>query len=121
MAAGRWLVAPRLKPMLFSDHPLLADAGIVCGVYLITDEEARVRWLGQASRSAGLLQRLADHDRDEARHAVFATVRILHLDDHTPPLALDAIEGRCADLLELRGRMGSRRWPSSANWPAAVV
>ncbi len=99
MGAGHWLVPVRFEPMLFSGHPLRAEAGVVSGVYLTTDDE---------TRAAGLLQRFADHCRDPARHAVFATVWIVHLHDHTPPLALDAIEGRCADLLELRVRAGAR-------------
>ncbi|MEV7551983.1 hypothetical protein AB0N89_20390 [Amycolatopsis sp. NPDC089917] len=118
---GKWLVENRFTPLRFTAFRVLENSGIVCGVYLITDEEDRVRWLGQACRNDDLVQRLANHHRKPTRRAVFASVRILHLIDHTPQQALNAIEGRCADLLKLREQMGRRRWPSSEGWLEAVT
>lgn len=93
---------------------------LLTSLYLVTDVSARVRWLGQASRDDDLVGRAA-HARDPERRPVFTTLRVLHLEDRTPGPVLDVSEGRCADLLGLRGRMGGRRWPSSANWARRVA
>ena len=37
LAAGRWFERAYLKPMRFADYPALASAGIVSGIYLVTD------------------------------------------------------------------------------------
>jgi hypothetical protein len=121
LAAGRWLVAAHLRGMPFEDFPLLVDFGIVTGVYVVTDSQDRVRWLGQASRSDDLVGRLAAHAAVPARRATFVTLRFLHLDDYTPRPVLNVIEGRCADLLGLRGAMGSRQWPSADGWLRLVA
>jgi hypothetical protein len=116
LAAGRWLERAYLKPMPFADYPALANAGIVSGIYLVTDHLKRVRWLGQASRDDDLIARLGEHHADPAKARVFITLRVLHLLDLTPSAAINAIEGRCADVLGLRGRMGIRRWPCADDW-----
>jgi hypothetical protein len=116
LAAGRWLEHAYLKPMPFADYTDLADAGIVSGIYLVTDHLKRVRWLGQASRDDDLIARLGEHYADPAKASAFVTLRVLHLLDLTPPDTINAIEGRCADMLGLRGTMGVRRWPCADNW-----
>lgn len=121
VAAGRYLAGSQLTPMPFSDYPSLEPREITCAIYLVTDLEDRVRWLGQASRDGGLIARLDEHSRSREKTAVFATLRFLHLIDFTPGEAIDAIEGRCADLLKLRGAMGPRRWPPSGNWLVRVA
>jgi len=102
--------------MPFADYPELASAGIVSGIYLVTDHLKRVRWLGQASRDDDLIARLGEHSADPAKAKVFITLRVLHLLDLTPPDTINAIEGRCADVLGLRRTMGVRRWPRAENW-----
>jgi hypothetical protein len=94
---------------------------IVTGIYVVTDIENRVRWLGQASRKDDLTARLDHHNRQPERRAAFHQVRVVQLDDHTPPEALNSIEGWCADQLKLRGTMGPRRWPNSDNWATLVA
>jgi hypothetical protein len=49
IVAGPWLTRAPLTPMQFADNPLLAGEGIVCAIYLITDPQGRVRWLGQVT------------------------------------------------------------------------
>ena len=116
LAAGRWLKHAYLKPMPFADYPDLAGAGIVSGIYLVTDHLKQVRWLGQASRDDDLIARLGEHYADPVKASAFVTLRVLHLLDLTPPNTINAIEGRCADVLGLRGTMGVRRWPCADNW-----
>ena len=118
LVAGPHLVKAMLSPLPFGDRWALD--GIVTAIYLITDAQGRIRWLGQASREDDLAGRLHDHARHPERIKVFAHVRVLHLADHTPQKAVDAIEGRCADLLGLRGAMGRRRWPTSDSWLAQM-
>ncbi|MEZ7132645.1 hypothetical protein ACBR40_45545 [Nonomuraea sp. AD125B] len=113
LTAGPYLIAPYLAPTRFSDYEAFTELGILTAIYLITDSDSRIRWLGQASRDDGLAARLAEHHRDPGRRAVFATIRALHLHDHTPPRVLNSIEGRCADQLQLRSVMAPRRWPTS--------
>ncbi|MFD8562962.1 hypothetical protein ACFV1N_37290 [Streptosporangium canum] len=113
LTAGRYLIAPYLAPTRFIDYEAFTELGILTAIYLITDSDSRIRWLGQASRDNGLTARLAEHHRAPGRRAVFATIRALHLHDHTPPGILNAIEGRCADQLQLRSVMAPRRWPTS--------
>ncbi|KOV87592.1 hypothetical protein [Nocardia sp. NRRL S-836] len=121
IVAGPWLTRAQLTPMPFADYPLLARGGIVCAIYLITDPQGRVRWLGQSNRADDLAGRMRQHDANPARQKVFAQLRFLHLHDFTPTKALDVIEGKCADVLRLRGTMGARRWPSSADWPHSLA
>lgn len=114
LAAGAWLEASRLEAA-----PVLTAANleeVMVGIYLVTDPLERVVWLGQARRDNGVAARLRDHLRVPSRAEAFAHVRVLHLDDFTPVAALNAAEGRAADLLRLRGTLGQRRWPSAARW-----
>ncbi|OXM61381.1 hypothetical protein CF165_38560 [Amycolatopsis vastitatis] len=122
LAAGRYGVASYLEPVPFADFERYADLGIVTGIYLITDIDRRVRWLGQASRDDDLVSRLADHWQDPAKRAVFTAVRVLHLRDHTPVAAVNAIEGKCADWLDLRSTMRPARvWPQATDWLTLVA
>ena len=120
IAAGRYLAADRLDPVFFSDYRMFEPLGIASAIYLITDSNRRIRWLGQANRNGDLVARLAEHARSREKTEVFTTLRVLHLIDRTPAEAIDSIEGRCADLLGLRGAMGPRRWPSSDAWQTLV-
>lgn len=119
-AAGRYLVQTH-QPVWFRDFEIIAELDVVTGIYLITDPDGRIRWLGQASRDTDLVGRLAEHHANLAKRRVFSQVRVLHLQDHTPVPALNAIEGTCADWLRLRGTMPPRVWPSSAGWLALVT
>ncbi|MFF2819580.1 hypothetical protein ACFVT9_29175 [Kitasatospora cineracea] len=121
MAAGRHLQYAHLNPTPWADRSRFDDLDVLTAVYLVTDAAGRLRWLGQASRADGLTGRLNDHDAAPAKRAAFAAVRVLHLADHTPPEALDAIEGRCADVLGVRGGMRPLRWPPSTGWLSLVA
>ena len=121
IAAGRYLAASYLDPVFFADYEQFEPLGIASAIYLITDPNQRVRWLGQANRNGDLVARLAEHARSREKAAVFATLRVLHLVDLTPPEVINVIEGRCADLLGLRGAMGPRCWPSGDNWLSLVA
>ncbi|MCL3998094.1 hypothetical protein [Streptomyces lavenduligriseus] len=121
LVGGRYLQGLYLRPLPWADRGHFDELGILTGVYLVTDIAGRLRWLGQASRLDGLTGRLNGHDRDPARRATFAGVRVLHLDDLTPTEALNAIEGRCADLLDVRQSMKPRRWPPATNWLSLVA
>ncbi|MEV0193116.1 hypothetical protein AB0I39_31870 [Kitasatospora purpeofusca] len=116
LACGKYLEQSYLAARPWSERWKYGSLDIVTGIYLVTDIDGRLRWLGQASRDDDLLGRLDSHNRNAAKRAVFAKVRVLHLQDHTPPPALDAIEGKCADLLGVRTIMKPRRWPSAENW-----
>jgi hypothetical protein len=121
LVGGRYLQATYLRPLPWADREHFNDLDVLTGIYLVTDIAGHLRWLGQASRLDGLTGRLDGHDRDPAKRAVFACVRVLHLDDLTPAEALDAIEGRCADLLGIRQCMKPRRWPPATNWLSLVA
>lgn len=69
-------------------------------------------WAGRPGRRPRWPMR--QHDANPARQRVFAQSRFLHLYDFTPTKALNVIEGKCTDVLGLRGTMGARRRPSSA-------
>ncbi|KEG37886.1 hypothetical protein ACWDMR_32400 [Streptomyces althioticus] len=121
LAAGRYLVAAYATPVPFHDYGVFTDLGVVTGIYLVTDAENHIRWLGQASRDDDLSARLGEHRRNPHKRAVFAHVRVLHLEDHTPGDALNAIEGKCADRLNLRGAMNPRVWPRADEWLRLVA
>ncbi|MCK2245280.1 MULTISPECIES: hypothetical protein [unclassified Crossiella] len=121
LVAGPLLVRAELTGIPFLDYQLQVGPDILSAIYLITDLQERVVWLGQASRVGGLLARLAQHERFAVRRRTFARLRYLHLHDHIAHAALDAIEGRCCDILGLRGTMGSRRWPSARGWPEDIA
>lgn len=114
LACGRHLAQAHLTAIPWSDRWKYDD--IVAGIYIVTDPSGRVRWLGQANREDDLPGRLDDHNRNPAKREVFAKVRALHLHDGTPPRTIDAIEGRCADLLGLREVMKPLKWPLATDW-----
>ncbi|MCD0445828.1 hypothetical protein LO763_19655 [Glycomyces sp. A-F 0318] len=120
-AAGRYLLQSRFDAVQWPQRWTFEEVDIVTAVYLISDSHDRLRWLGQVNRNDGLSGRLAQHHASAAKRAVFAKIRVLHLDDWTPSEALDAIEGRCADLLAIRVMMRPRVWPSAREWPAVVA
>lgn len=115
LAAGKWLEHAHLRgePILTSEA--LMKVGV--GIYLVTDHRNRIMWLGQALRGQGLSGRIREHLRHPARLQSFHTIRILELNDFTPPECVSSIEGRAADVLALRGRLGARRWPAADRWP----
>lgn len=114
LAGGRWIVGSALDGYdLEAAAPL---AHYLAAVYLVTDANDCIVWLGQARRDAGLLARLRAHLSIPERARIFHRVRAIHLNDFTPALAVSAIEGRAADLLQLRGRLGARKWPTAEEW-----
>lgn len=121
LAAGSFLARTLLTPVLWTERWRYDQYAIVTGIYVVTDIENKVRWLGQASRKDDLPARLDSHHRQPERRAAFHHVRVVQLDDHTPVAALNAIEGWCADQLNLRHTMKPRRWPRSDNWAALVA
>ncbi|MCC3762665.1 hypothetical protein K3N28_06230 [Glycomyces sp. TRM65418] len=120
-AAGRYFHQSLFEAIPWSRRWIFDDADIVTAIYLISDSQDRLRWLGQVNRNDGLPGRLAQHHTSPTKRAVFAKIRILHLADWTPPEAIDTIEGRCADLLQIRQSMRPRVWPSASAWPELVV
>lgn len=64
LAAGRFLVAAYATPVPFHDYEVFTDLGVVTGIYLVTDTENHIRWLGQASRDDDLSARLGEHQRN---------------------------------------------------------
>ncbi|MGW0669913.1 hypothetical protein [Streptomyces sp. NPDC002746] len=96
---------------------------VLAGLYLAVDADGRLRWLGKAHRDGGIGARLRDHLRHPERARVFTGVFVVAADPFSPPQAIEAAEGRAADAMRLRGRMGTRRWPtvSQAQWLALVT
>ena len=94
-------------------------------LYLICDAQSRLVYVGQARRDGGVLARLDCHVRDPVKRLVFRDVRVLRLYDRADPDTVDAIEGRVADDLGLRGRLNTgrrrRTWPSAARWTELVA
>ena len=119
--AGRYREEVLFKPVMWSERWRYEELDITTAIYLVSDIENRLRWLGQANRTDGLLARLARHNSDPAKRAVFAKIRVLRLADCTPPEAVDAIEGRCADVLRIREMMRPRVWPSARDWLALTA
>jgi hypothetical protein len=119
LAAGRWLERAYLggEPI----HESAALARVQVGVYLVTDDQDRILWLGQALRDQGVAGRLREHLHQPARLKMFKTVRVLELNDFTPPECVNNIEGKAADLLRLRGTLGPRRWPTAERWPELAI
>jgi hypothetical protein len=120
LVAGRWLQYAYLKPMPFADYPALASTRIVSGIYLVTDDRKRVRWLGQGSRDDDLIARLGEHYADPAKASVFITLRVLHLLDLTPPDTINAIEGNvaptCSDCAERWASAGGHARTTGLSW-----
>ncbi|MGW5284500.1 hypothetical protein ACWERI_34485 [Streptomyces collinus] len=121
LALGDWpvrydLVQHREKTLAVLDE-------VLAGLYLAVDADGRLRWLGKAHRNGGVGARLRDHFRHPERARVFAGVFAVAADPFSPPKAIKAAEGRTADLVGLRGRMGPRTWPvvTEAQWLALVT
>ncbi|TDD07144.1 hypothetical protein E1292_13990 [Nonomuraea deserti] len=89
---------------------------VLAGLYLAVDSDGRLRWLGKAHRNGGVGARLREHLAHPERARVYSELFVVAADPFGPSKALTAAEGKAADLLALRGRMGSRTWPSSEGW-----
>ncbi|MGW4937329.1 hypothetical protein ACWEQH_30730 [Streptomyces sp. NPDC004166] len=96
---------------------------VLAGLYLAVDADGRLRWLGKAHRDGGVGARLRDHFRHPERSRVYTGVFVVEADPFSPPQAIEAAEGRAADLIGLRGRMGPRTWPvvTQEQWLARVT
>lgn len=120
MAAGPWL-AEIVGPVRF-DRRTAFD--VLVGIYLITDPLGRLVYLGQARREGGVAARLDGHRREADKRSCFEHVHVLALHDRTDQPTINAIEGRTADVLGVRGRLGtgyrSRRWPAADRWTELV-
>ncbi|MEH0483504.1 hypothetical protein QBA94_43465 [Streptomyces scabiei] len=90
---------------------------VLAGLYLAVDSDGRLRWLGKAHRDGGVGARLRDHFRHPERSRVYAGVFVVAADPFSPPQAIKAAEGRAADLIGLRGRMGPRTYPRAVARP----
>ncbi|MEU2232258.1 hypothetical protein [Streptomyces vietnamensis] len=96
---------------------------VLAGLYLTVDADGRLRWLGKAHREGGVGARLRHHLAHAERARVFTNVFVIEADAFSPPKAIEAAEGRAADMIGLRGRMGPRTWPvvTQAQWLALVT
>lgn len=119
LAAGKWLERAHLHGE--NIHTSGALARVKVGIYVITDDQNRILWLGQALRDQGVAGRLRDHLQRRDRLRKFRTVRVLELRDFTPPECVSSIEGKAADLLQLRGTLGARRWPTAERWAELAI
>ena len=122
LACGDWPVAHSLVP----EHRARTLAGldeVLAGLYLVTDAGERLRWLGKAHRVDGVSARLRNHFRHPERARIFTKVFVIAADPFSPSKAIEAAEGRAADVIGLRGRMGPRTWPvvTQAQWLALVT
>jgi hypothetical protein len=119
---GDWPVPYNLGPRHREETLAVLDE-VLAGLYLAVDADGRLRWLGKAHRDGGVGARLRDHFQHPARARVFAGVFVVVADPFSPPQAIKAAEGRTADLIGLRGRMGPRTWPAvtEAQWLALVT
>ncbi|MEU4259639.1 hypothetical protein AB0B42_26440 [Streptomyces fradiae] len=122
LARGAW-PTPYSLVLERREESLAALDEVLAGLYLAVDAEGRLRWLGKAHRDGGVGARLRDHFRHPERARVYAGVFVVAADPFGPPLAIKAAEGRAADLIGLRGRMGPRTWPvvTQAQWLALVT
>jgi len=122
LARGGW---PASRSLLLPHRAesLAALGDVLAGLYLAVDAEGRLRWLGKAHRGTGVKARLEDHFRHPERERVYAGVFVVEADPFSPAKAIEAAEGRAADLIGLRGRMGPRTWPvvTEARWLAQVT
>jgi hypothetical protein len=107
---GDWPAPHSLQPGQREQTLAVLDE-VLAGLYLAVDSEGRLRWLGKAHRDGGVGARLRNHFRHPERARVFAGVFVVAADPFSPPKAIEAAEGRAADLIGLRGRMGPRTWP----------
>ncbi|MCM2517904.1 hypothetical protein NC658_32445 [Streptomyces griseoincarnatus] len=122
LACGGWPIPYSLAPGQRAQTFAVLDEVLV-GLYLAVDADGRLRWLGKAHRDGGIGARLRDHLKHPERARVFAGVFVVAADPFSPPQAIKAAEGRAADLIGLRGRMGPRTWPvvTQAQWLALVT
>ncbi|WP_093867822.1 hypothetical protein [Streptomyces sp. KS_5] len=122
LTAGGWPICHGLGPQQREATLALLDE-VLAGLYLAVDADGRLRWLGKAHRDGGVGARLRDHFRHPERARVYAGVFVVEADPFSPPAAVKAAEGRAADLIGLRGRMGPRTWPvvTQAQWLALVT
>ncbi|MFZ4248615.1 hypothetical protein ACOZDF_25460 [Streptomyces griseoincarnatus] len=122
LARGDWPAAHSLVAE-HRAHTLAQLNEVLAGLYLAVDADGRLRWLGKAHRDGGIGARLRDHLKHPERARVFAGVFVVAADPFSPPQAIKAAEGRAADLIGLRGRMGPRTWPvvTQAQWLALVT
>ncbi|WP_266315910.1 hypothetical protein [Kitasatospora purpeofusca] len=100
---------------------LTALNDILAGLYLAVDYQGRLRWLGKARRNGGVAQRLREHLAHPERDRVFAHVYVFEANPDSLPAALACAEGMAADLLELRGHLGARTWPTATGWNQLVA
>ena len=122
LVRGDWPAPHSLQPHQRAETVAVLDE-VLAGLYLVVDAGGRLRWLGKAHRDGGVGDRLRDHFRHPERARVFAGVFVVTADPFSPPKAIEAAEGRAADLIGLRGRMGPRAWPvvTQAQWLALVT
>ncbi|THA33010.1 hypothetical protein [Streptomyces sp. A1547] len=122
LAVGGWPVRYGLGPQHREETLAVLDE-VLAGLYLAVDADGWLRWLGKAHRDGGIGARLRDHLGHPERARVFAGVFVVAADPFSPPKAIEAAEGRTADLLGLRGRMGPRHWPviTEQQWLALVT
>ncbi|MFI9248138.1 hypothetical protein ACIGXF_37530 [Streptomyces sp. NPDC053086] len=122
LVRGDWPVLHSLEPGHRAQTLAVLDE-VLAGLYLAVDADGRLRWLGKAHRDGGVGARLRNHFRHPERARVFAGVFVVAADPFSPPKAIEAAEGRAADLIGVRGRMGPRTWPvvTQDQWLAQVT
>ncbi|MEV7077809.1 hypothetical protein AB0N88_04515 [Streptomyces sp. NPDC093516] len=122
LRCGDWPTPYSLEPRHREETLAVLDE-VLAGLYLAVDADGRMRWLGKAHRDGGIGARLRDHLRHPERARVFTGVFTVEADPFSPPKAIEAAEGRTADAIGLRGRLGPRTWPvvTQAQWLAAVT
>jgi hypothetical protein len=96
-------------------------AETLTAVYLGIDRDGRVGYCGQCVRELGVGRRVREHLDQRSKRPLFDTFHVVALHDRTPREVVDAIEGKLADDLGLRGVLRGRCWPSSVGWPALVA
>jgi hypothetical protein len=121
LVVGAWPILYDLTQRKRESLDLLDE--VLAGLYLAVDPDGRLRWLGKAHRDGGIGARVRDHLQHPERARIFAGVFVVAADPFSSPKAIQAAEGRTADLLELRGRMGARQWPkvTEAQWLGLVT
>ncbi|MDX2540051.1 hypothetical protein [Streptomyces scabiei] len=120
LACGDWPAAHSLVPGHRAQTLAVLDE-VLAGLYLAVDSDGRLRWLGKAHRDGGVGARLRDHFRHPERSRVYAGVFVVAADPFSPPQAIKAAEGRAADLIGLRGRMGPRTYPRAVARPGHLA
>lgn len=122
LVRGGWPASYSLEPGRRAQTLAVLDE-VLAGLYLVVDADGRLRWLGKAHRGGGVGARLRDHFRHPERARVYAGVFVVEADPFSPSKAIEAAEGRAADVMGLRGRMGPRTWPvvTQAQWLALVT